>query len=216
MQCKMLDCFFRFTARAGVRLDIARVSDQCAKSQLLERHRSAPCWRRQLIVGESPAGVERHAERMNGPPVQQRLESDLRRDNEHGFRLPYQRDNVHVIPQPRHPRPLVLIENPAEVATFAPQRNLGMLLDDDLAVGIKLQRGIQHAPEAVAIRLPELHRGIISGLVNDQHIAIAPQGCRVGRVVVLRDSGTPPLFDQTQRSRLLRGGERHRDHVLKP
>ncbi|MCY1362053.1 hypothetical protein D9M69_487530 [compost metagenome] len=148
--------------------------------------------------------------------MKQRFETNLRCDNKHRLRLAYQRNDVYVILQPRDARIIARVENAAKITPLASECDLWVFLDKDLAVRVIQQRGLQHTPEAVAISLAKLDRGIVGGLVDDQDVRLRWQRNWRRRIVVLGNACCTPTLDQTLRPSLLHLREGHGDHGFKP
>src|SRR6056297_3748940 len=70
---------------AGLRVKVARVSDECGVHKRLDGGAATTAGGGQVIGGEPPARVERHAEGADQATVDQRLEAGLRGDGVDGL-----------------------------------------------------------------------------------------------------------------------------------
>jgi len=103
--------------------------------QLLERNGLAPLGGGQFVFGQPPSGVERHAEGADTLPPDQPFESELRGHDINGLGGFDQLRRVNLIGDQTNAR--ILCDSVViEVPPFAPADDIGMHLQNDLALWI--------------------------------------------------------------------------------
>jgi len=211
---------FDLAAPARFGIDIAGISDESGMDELFETCPAAPRGRRQLVLGQPPAGIEGHAEAADFPAPDQRLEAHLRGDGIDGLRLLDQANGVAVFPDKNDAR--IFKNGFVEIAPLLSREDIRMRLDDHGTIRIFGKRGIEHAGEARLVRLTMADGRVSEGLVADEHISngSVPRGQRptlmLPGMVVFGNTARPPGFDQFAGPDSGRRIQRFRNQLLEP
>jgi hypothetical protein len=156
-----------------------------------------------MVVGQAPAGIERHAEAVHRSPPEQRFKPQLRGHHVHRLRSGQQGGGVATIG--REAQAIGAEAGRGQATALATRRDIGMGLDQDRAVGMVGQGGVEHGLEALGIGLAMADRKIAEGLIHHQHIAFLRHFRLPGAVVFADPLLAPQLTQGPGASRLLRG-----------
>ena len=196
--------------------------DQRGMDQIGQRARlAAPARRRrQVVLGQAPAGVEGQAEAAHRAAVQQRLEAHLRADDIDRAADLEQRRRMHIAGDQRDPRRGGRAQR-LEMAAPPPGDHVRMHLQPDRRVRMLVERGLEQAREAGRVGAAAGDRGVAGGLVDHQHrrlrrLVAQRAGQAVAHGVVLRHPRLDPLLLQRQRPRDRRAVARLQDLLLQP
>ena len=147
---------------------VERIPEVSGVKQLLQRAPPRPVRHLGAVVGQPPARVPGRAEADHAAPRHQRLEADLRGADIDRVHRVDQAMGVHRLAdqgQPLFGPERVEIARPAA----AGPGGVGVGLDQDLGLRVLGPGGREHGVEGARIHPPVADRGIVEGLVADQH-----------------------------------------------
>ena len=183
LQREVVDDVLGGAGVSRLRIDVAAVKEIGGREDLGDRSVAiAADHRRSAVVGEAPAGVERHAEAGDRQAAQERLETHLRADRVDRVDLVEQIDRGDRLGDSGDS------DRSLEVPALFAGEDVGVGLDDDLGVGVLGPGGRDHLGEGRAIGEAALDREVAGRLVDHQHppAALATERRRIDwRVVVL-------------------------------
>ena len=120
------------------------------------------------VIGQAPSGIEGLAKDLRTVAGKDRLEPHLRGHRVDGDGPFHQSPGAYRIREERDP---VILIGRREIAGAMALGGLGMGLDHDARARMILLRPIEHLAKSVGVGCAMRHRGIATGLVDDQHIS---------------------------------------------
>ena len=158
------------TGPSCVWIDPMGVSQVEYMEYLLKRAAVGPAWVPLVVHGDAPASVEWHPKHVHFLPGHERLESELRGADIHlvhelqeRIGVDRHRDAIHV----------VMVDQSIVVSPAGSRHRVGVRLDQNVGLGILVDRRFQHFLESGLVR-PAFTDCIVSiRLVDDKHLAPA-------------------------------------------